>query len=120
MARLPLEHTNRPHGSPDLRLVLPPTGFSEVDIGSEFRSRLPRPRSQFHERHAYAALAAQLSVSPADVCRRVVDLAVDLCGAHTAGITVHDGDDFRWAATTGALGQCRRPFSVGTPNPFIA
>jgi len=54
------------------------------------------------------------------VCRRVVDLAVDLCGAHTAGITVHDGDDFRWAATTGALGQCRRPFSVGTPNPFIA
>jgi len=115
---MPLNQSNQPPGSQGLGHFLAPAGFADIDVRSELRSRLPRPRSHYNERRAYAVLATQLRACPADIFRRLAELAIELCAAQSAGITIHDGDSVRWAASVGALGQCRTLTSV-IPNPFV-
>ena len=46
-------------------------------------------------------LASELATNPRNMLQRLVEIAADLCTADTAGLSLLDGDVFRWEAVTG-------------------
>jgi len=81
---------------------------SSVDHGLITGELLRRPsRMPDHaaENRALLALAQELSESPQTVLHKVADLARELCGADSAGVSVLDESgappDFRWRAISG-------------------
>lgn len=76
-------------------------------------SRLPDYEA---ESTALGALMELMAERPSSVLQRLADTAIELCGAHSAGISILEtgGEDevFRWRATSGAW----QPF-VGSTMP---
>ena len=85
----------------------PTATLAEIDIGPTLGT-LPR-RSANYEREdrAYAALAMEMAENPRNLLQKLVEVAVDLCQAHTAGISLLDGDVFRWEAVAGVFAAAR-------------
>jgi signal transduction histidine kinase len=48
-----------------------------------------------------------MAANPRNMLQKLVEVAVDLCGAHTAGISLLDGDVFRWEAVAGVFAEAR-------------
>lgn len=68
-------------------------------------ARPSRPADYKAENEALAALVEVMSQSPAEVLQKLVDTALALCGAGSAGISIEEVDQgkeiFRWRATAG-------------------
>jgi signal transduction histidine kinase len=93
--------------------VLDPPGggatatFAEVDIRAELETRPRRSPNYEHENRALAVLAREMAANPRNMLQKLVEVAADLCGADTAGISLLDGDVFRWEAVAGMLAPAR-------------
>src|SRR6185503_4842227 len=81
--------------------------LASVDILNELSSR-PRRAARIEDEHrAFTLLAAEMAANPRNMLQKLVELAVDVCDAHTAGISLLDGDVFRWEAVAGVLAAAR-------------
>lgn len=45
--------------------------------------------------------------NPRNLLQKLVEVAVDLCAAHTAGVSLLDGEVFRWEAVAGVFASAR-------------
>src|SRR5712691_2844142 len=85
--------------------------FRDLDVAdlesvlstSELSRRPTRPADQESENRALVALVEAMTASPDDILQKLVETALDLCRAHSAGISLLDGDRerLRWAAVAG-------------------
>lgn len=71
------------------------------------------------ENRALISLAASLATSPADILQKLVEVALDLCQAHSAGLSLLEDESgrhiFRWTAIAGRFA----PHVFGTtPREF--
>jgi signal transduction histidine kinase len=85
----------------------PVATLADVDIKSELDVRPLRQPDYEREHEAFALLAAELASHPHNMLQKLVEVAVALCGAHTAGISLIDGDLFRWEAVAGVFAAAR-------------
>jgi signal transduction histidine kinase len=99
-------------GSAAARLV-PPNGgrptaqLADVDIAAELQTR-PRRRPHYEQESlALGMLASELATNPRNMLQRLVEIAAELCHADTAGISLLDGDVFRWEAVTGVFAAAK-------------
>jgi PAS domain S-box-containing protein len=88
----------------------------DVIITRELSRRPSRPPDYQAESRALAALAQVMAESPQTLLHRLVETAMELCRAESAGVSIEEGSVFRWHATAGALasylgGTMRRDFS---------
>ena len=81
--------------------------FEEVDIRSELSTRPDRPPDAEGLDRALAELATEMAENPRSMLQRLVEAAVDLCKADTAGISLLEGDVFRWEAVAGVFASYR-------------
>lgn len=83
------------------------TTFEEVDIRSELRSRPYRPPNYEAEHRTLAVLAKEMAENPRNMLQKLVEMAVELCRADTAGISILEGDVFRWESLAGVFAARR-------------
>jgi hypothetical protein len=93
-------HGNQTIGVPD--------GLREVVITSQLQSRAPRQHDLSKENAAFRELAQHLGASPGSFLDRLVEMALELCEADTAGISMEQTSEageriFRWVAMAGEL-----------------
>jgi CheY-like chemotaxis protein len=67
----------------------------------ELGRRRPRHRMQDALDAALARLGADLAISPRQVLQKLSDAALELCQAHSAGVSLLEGELFRWHAVSG-------------------
>ncbi|PIG93858.1 ATP-binding protein [Gloeocapsopsis sp. IPPAS B-1203] len=83
--------------------------LDDVLITEELSRRSPRPPNWQAENQAMHTLARQLVNQPETMLQSLVDMALDLCTAETAGVslleTTADGKEFRWTVLAGTLAQ---------------
>lgn len=76
-----------------------------VDIRAELDRRTPRQPDHEAENEAFIQLAEELSANPQNVLQKLTDIAVGLCRAGSAGVSLLENQDgklvFRWAALAG-------------------
>jgi DNA-binding CsgD family transcriptional regulator len=89
-------------------------------ITSELRTRRKRRRQELVKRSALQELSRRIGDDPSDVLRRFVELAMQLCGGGSAGISVYEPQSesagiFRWHALTG---RAARHNGETTPRDF--
>ena len=86
----------------------PPTAtLAEVDIRPFLDARPRRAPNHEQEDRAYGELATEMAENPRNLLQKLVEVAVELCQAHTAGISLLDGDVFRWEAVAGVFASAR-------------
>lgn len=82
-------------------------GLEDVVINSELRNRLSKAPNYEVENQALIALAQSLANAPDTILQRLAETALQLCRAHTAGISLLDEKDgaevFRWEALAGVF-----------------
>jgi two-component sensor histidine kinase len=80
-------------------------GLSEADvtITQELARRGSKLPDYLREKEAIAELAEQMVDQPAELVPRLVDLALELCRASSAGVSVLEGDRFRRLGLKGVL-----------------
>jgi PAS domain S-box-containing protein len=85
----------------------------------ELMGRQSRPPDYAAECRALIALAHEMAVSPDDVLERLVEAAMALCGAHSAGVSLLEESDqkknFHWRAISG---RWAAHVNGGTPRDF--
>lgn len=86
---------------------VPTATLADVDIRAELDSRPTRVPDYEREHGAFAVLAAEMAANPRNMLQKLVELALDLCDAHTSGISLLDGDVFRWEAVAGMFESAR-------------
>src|SRR5258706_4226334 len=91
--------------------------LDDVVTTSRLRERPSRAPDHAAENRALVALAQSMTDSPQGVFQKLVDSALELTGAGSAGISVFEMEGgegiFRWRATAGAFA----PFVGGTMAP---
>ena len=73
----------------------------------DFESRPTRARDVQAERDAYLRMAQLFLSGPNEILHELVNSALELCQAKGAGISLLEGDHFRWVATGGAFAAFR-------------
>lgn len=97
-----------PEPSPVSPAVFPvPIAFADVDIRDQLQRRPTRAHRIDAEHRAFTLLAAEMAANPHNMLQKLVEVAVELTGAHTAGISLLDGDVCRWEAVAGVLASAR-------------
>ena len=86
---------------------IPTVPLEVIDIRSELEARPQRTASVAEEHRAFTALAAEMATNPRNMLQKLAELAVDLCRAHTAGISLLEGDVLRWEAVAGVFASAR-------------
>src|SRR5260370_34239707 len=88
-----------PHDVGDLDVA----DLESIISTSELSRRPTRPPDYESENRALVALVEAMTSSPDDILQKLVEAALDLCRAHSAGISMIDGDRerFRWPAVAG-------------------
>ena len=81
--------------------------LDEVDIRDELDTRARRSPNYEREDHAYGELATEMAENPRNLLQKLVEVAVDLCQADTAGVSLLEGDVFRWEAIAGVFRAAR-------------
>ena len=81
--------------------------LAEVDICSELQVRPRRTPDYETEDRALAVLAEEMAEHPRNMLQKLVEIAVELCAARTAGISLLEGDVFRWEAVAGVFASYR-------------
>ena len=92
-----------------LRIECGELDLDSVIATSELNRRPPRAPDHEAENGALVALAKEIATSPEGILQRLVEWALELCEAHSAGITlVEQGTDgkpvLRWRAVAGRFG----------------
>lgn len=79
--------------------------IAEVFITDALLQRTPPDPDYLREKLALQDLANQMSDHPSEVLPRLVKLAMDICGAESAGISILEPEtaQFRWYALSGVL-----------------
>src|SRR5580698_1861791 len=77
--------------------------FEDIDILPEFATRPQRLPDYRAEHYAMTVLATEMAENPRNMLQKLVDTARELCNADSAGISLLEGDRFRWEALSGAL-----------------
>ncbi|HWT31033.1 MAG TPA: HWE histidine kinase domain-containing protein [Propylenella sp.] len=99
-----------------LRAPAPP--IADVFITEELDLRAPKAPDHLREKRALQDLAARMADHPEEVLPRFVDLAMEMTGAVSAGLSLYEGDEagtFRWRYLRGILA----PFEgAATPRNF--
>ena len=95
----PVRHTDPPAG--------PTASLGEVDIRAELAARPGRAPDPEALERALAELAREMTENPRRMLQKLVEVAVDLCDADTAGISLLEGDVFRWEAVAGVFASYR-------------
>jgi signal transduction histidine kinase len=85
----------------------PIVSLDVVDIRLELEARPRRPSSLVEEHRAFSVLAWEMAANPRNMLQKLAEVAVDLCDAHTAGISLLKGDVFRWEAVAGVFAAAR-------------
>jgi two-component sensor histidine kinase len=80
-----------------------PAAIAEVFITDELSRRAVPAPDYLREKLAIQDLAAQMADHPSEVLPRLVQLALEICNADSAGISVLEGDHFRWFNLKGQL-----------------
>jgi len=93
----------RQHGNSGI----PTATLEEVDALSEFVLRPQRDPNYHAECDALAALTLEMAENPSNLLQRLCELALDLCRADSAGISILNRDVFRWAALAGVFSDYR-------------
>jgi signal transduction histidine kinase len=81
--------------------------FEEVDVRGQLDERPRRLPNHRKNHHALGVLAGEMADNPRNMLQKLVEIAVDLCDADTAGISLLDGDVFRWVAVAGVFASYR-------------
>jgi len=81
--------------------------FDAVDIRSELHARPTRAPNHEQYDRAFAVLATEMAENPRNMLQKLVEVAVDLCKADTAGVSLLDGDVFRWEAVADVFAGAR-------------
>jgi signal transduction histidine kinase len=102
-----MAHAEPTRVSASVSVSPPTTSLDVVDIRDELDVRPRRPASLAEEHRAFTVLASEMASNPRNMLQKLVELAVDLCDAHTAGISLLDGDVFRWEAVAGVFAGAR-------------
>jgi two-component sensor histidine kinase len=80
---------------------------SAVFITEQLRHRTPQRQDSVREKGALQTLAVRMADNPADVLPRFVELAMELTGATSAGLSLYDAegapDIFEWRHLRGTL-----------------
>jgi signal transduction histidine kinase len=82
--------------------------LDEIDIRSALQNRPHRVPDYEAEHWAFGALAREMAENPRNMLQKLVEIAVELCNAGTAGISLIEGPLFRWEALAGIFGSYRR------------
>ena len=97
---------------------LPPTAsISEVVINSELAARPRGARDYLRENRALGDLAKELSENPRNVLQRLTEIALELCRADTAGISLLEGDVLRWEGLAGVYASYRHSTMPRAASP---
>jgi hypothetical protein len=94
--------------------------IQDVLITDQLRTRPPTNTDYLREKEALQDLAVQMADHPADVLPRLVALAMELCEADSAGISLYEAQAgspgiFRWHYLTGRLAKFA---GATTPRDF--
>ena len=89
-------------------LKVPPDALVSLEsvLSTAELSRRPSRRPDYQtENQALVTLAQELANSPSSILQRLVETALELCRAHSAGISLLEGEAgrkiFRWHAIAG-------------------
>jgi len=86
---------------------------------AELARRPSRPPDHQGENNALIFLAQSMAVSPEGILQKLADIALELCRAHSAGLSLLEEEDqesnFHWRAITG---QWASHVNGGTPRNF--
>jgi len=97
---------------------LPPTAtLREVVINSELALRPPRTPDYAREVRALAVLAKELADRPENVLQRLTEIALELCDADTAGVSLLEDDVFRWDGLAGVYASYRNSTMPRAASP---
>ncbi len=85
--------------SPEMEVI-------DLRSDSRFEARQSRPRNVADATSGMERLTSVFARTPSDILQELVEVSVEVCGAHSAGITIEEvpseGDaQFRWIATGG-------------------
>jgi two-component sensor histidine kinase len=85
--------------------VILPEAIAEIDITDELRRRSPPDPDYLREKLAIQDLAGRMSSAPNEVLPCLVELAMQICGANSAGVSIleAEAEQFRWFVPTGIL-----------------
>jgi signal transduction histidine kinase len=81
--------------------------LTDIDIRHELESRPWRSPQYEREHDLFLLLAAALAANAHDILQNVANVGLDLCAAGSAGISLLEADQIRWAAVAGALASAR-------------
>ena len=98
---------------------LPPTAtLSEVVITAQLASRPCSGTPDYaSENRALRELGKELAENPRNMLQRLTEIALDLCRADTAGISLLDGDVFRWEGLAGVYASYRHSTMPRSASP---
>jgi signal transduction histidine kinase len=85
----------------------PRATLSDVDIRAALSARPRRSADYAQERRALAELLVELTRDPQTMLQRLAEAALHLCGADSAGLSLLDGEVFRWEAVAGVHAASR-------------
>lgn len=77
--------------------------MAAVTITDELNRRSVGKPDHLREKLAYRGLARKMSEAPDELLPELVRLAMELCDADSAGISILEGAEFRWFGLTGRL-----------------
>ena len=90
-----------------MTIIAAPLTLEDIIVNSELRSRPSRSPDYESENNALKHLAQAMVDSPDTILQKIVETALSLCRAHTAGISLleHQGGRqvFRWEAVAGVF-----------------
>ena len=112
------EHTNGKFSEGAIAdCTLLPLSLRSVLSTAELNKRPSRAPDHATECNALMALAEQLAASPDGILQKLTDIALTLCRAHSAGVSLlePDGKRFYWPAISG---QWAGHIGGGTPRDF--
>lgn len=92
-----------------------PAAVAEVFITDELSRRQSAIPDYLREKLAIQDLARHMADSPAEMLPRLVQLAMEICDADSAGVSVLEGAVFRWLGLKGKLSAFE---SATTPRDF--
>ena len=95
------------------------THLRSMTSAEVLKQRPPRPPDYAAENLALIGLAQSMATAPEDILQRLADTALNICRAHSAGLSLlEDGDqrrNFHWRAIAGEFAH---HLNGGTPRDF--
>jgi PAS domain S-box-containing protein len=119
MSSVEPEHLAQSRRKQSLAAPAPPTELRSMVSTAELQSRPSRAPDYEAESRALMELSRQMAASPGSILQALAETALNLCNAHSAGLSLlEDGDqrsNFHWRAIAG---QWASHVNGGTPRDF--